>query len=1344
LTHQDCLQSWLQIQRGGGPSSTTTQGRCELCKTPFRFAPVFADDAPDRLPALQVAVGVLHCAAVKWLPFLLRAAFALSLWLMVAPLLTAYLYHGWMNRPMAIWERMDSTLVAGDMVSGAVVAAVVIVSFLSLMNFADFLRVEINNNQRGAFAAGAVGANANDQVGNNLNNNNQRRRNRNQGPEEPPIDPQDDEIDNDLFARQQQRDSEALDARVHQAYEEHQQDVAAAGGRDQHVFRALDRELHGGNGTNDDGNDDSDDEEYVHAEDERDNEEEEDDDDDVSADGWELDDDEDEAHHRGGAIPPLQPFELELERQILNAELPGNRNNNNAGNRGPRAQQPQQQRAVQAIRLNEQQLGGGNGGLGGGGGPGGVGDFQDDPIDMDINIALDELLGIRGPLDGVVRNLMWLLAFNTAYLGFFAFTPRVVGMAVTSILFNSTSLFASYDGAAGDGDVNATASTADTSNGTVARPVVFGNSSLLDIFHAVEAESERQNTTFRLSVLFSVVVGYLACACVVLVLKSVWTLSRKVYFFRRLRAAVGAGAGNQPLHARDAPDEMRDLVDRLMMLADGDEAVLGIPNDLNRLGGEDDHGAAVAFAIAVALDVMTAIVKVAILLLLKMFLLPIALGLCLDASTLSFFGSTLEERVLYAGRDLFSFTLLHWVVGITFMLLVTVSVLQLREVAHPDLLAQVIRPQEPHPDLLGNLMHETLSTHTKRMVLSLVIYAALMTVHVYLPIRLLMAGEIAQWLPFFQVKLSYLIMPEAQVPLELLFFHICMLGVLEKNKNSIGEMQHHWLKYFCGCLGITESALPRTVEGFRLIGSRRIFLDDKAEVIDPFWQELAKSANSREDLIRMNISTFENEQGFVDECAGETKANGERVVDLGSEYVRLPVRAKVPGRALRSRSVLLPTKIGRYRLKRSNSTAPVFEVWEEVPGNPIPRPPEGWDDLGAGGADVQGRWAWGRELKSNLERGIAVRDAFYRKDDSSLRKFAVSCKLLALLLLSWATTTASLFLLIIGPLAIGRFCYYILRFQDAWIHDPFAFAIGSMFFFPLGRKLLKSIISNERSVVTRLALWISRFRLPPTRKLMYVIGAAALWFAVAPLLLGSIVDVGLIKSTDWFMGKEDWIDAKTIFLDWVTGFALLYVGEYMCIAGVMTKSFWDFMFPLDGGGDVPMQGQEGAAGNNNNNDDMAVENHNDARDVPEVPVVGANGDVQHHASELEMWQGPNGRIARFYETKLAVLQWEWDKVDPSVLIYEVPLPITIALLLTLVVPLAAMVIVLFLFRSPVVASSGLWRASFVRGIMVVAAMAQAASAWREQVLSWFEAAHRTARNDRYLIGEVLMDYAGDS
>ena len=94
-----------------------------------------------------------------------------------------------------------------------------------------------------------------------------------------------------------------------------------------------------------------------------------------------------------------------------------------------------------------------------------------------------------------------------------------------------------------------------------------------------------------------------------------------------------------------------------------------------------------------ALDCTAAVVKVGILLFLKMLLLPLLLGACLDRATLTVFEASSADRIRFTSSNLVGSLLLHWVLGITFMLFVTVSVLQLREVLHPDIFAAVIRPQ---------------------------------------------------------------------------------------------------------------------------------------------------------------------------------------------------------------------------------------------------------------------------------------------------------------------------------------------------------------------------------------------------------------------------------------------------------------------------------------------------------------------------------------------------------------------------------------------------------------------------------------------------------------------------
>ena len=75
----------------------------------------------------------------KWLPLAFRICFAAVLWLVVAPYLTNCLYLGWIIKPSSILARQETIL--SDIVSGAVMGATIIISFLSLMSFADFLRV---------------------------------------------------------------------------------------------------------------------------------------------------------------------------------------------------------------------------------------------------------------------------------------------------------------------------------------------------------------------------------------------------------------------------------------------------------------------------------------------------------------------------------------------------------------------------------------------------------------------------------------------------------------------------------------------------------------------------------------------------------------------------------------------------------------------------------------------------------------------------------------------------------------------------------------------------------------------------------------------------------------------------------------------------------------------------------------------------------------------------------------------------------------------------------------------------------------------------------------------------
>ena len=85
-------------------------------------------------------------------------------------MLTSCLYHGWMHRPSSVLTRWKRDTIPSDIVSGAIIAAVVIISFLSLMSFADFLRVHWQQGPRrrpglGEEEEAEVGGNAEDENG---------------------------------------------------------------------------------------------------------------------------------------------------------------------------------------------------------------------------------------------------------------------------------------------------------------------------------------------------------------------------------------------------------------------------------------------------------------------------------------------------------------------------------------------------------------------------------------------------------------------------------------------------------------------------------------------------------------------------------------------------------------------------------------------------------------------------------------------------------------------------------------------------------------------------------------------------------------------------------------------------------------------------------------------------------------------------------------------------------------------------------------------------------------------------------------------------------------------------
>ncbi len=921
---------------------------------------------------------------------------------------------------------------------------------------------------------------------------------------------------------------------------------------------------------------------------------------------------------------------------------------------------------------------------------------------MEINVALDELLGLRGPMSTLVRNLLWLLAFNATYLGIFGFVPKTVGSVIYSSFFNTTVC---------DNILKSVPyiSSEDENRTTV-----------VSLLASLEEESVKRNTTFKLSDFATVTLGYLSMACFIV-------LSRYV-----ILAAQRAGKSlenddttTSGQNSNEAADVRRRRLNQMMEGRHGE--------GLNDLNDEDNLGG-IGESIETVLDATVAIIKVCVLLFMKMFLLPLSLGLCLDASTMRLFGHDIANRLAFAGEDLFSFILLHWVAGITFMLLVTVFLLQLREVVHPDLLARLIRPQEPQPDLLGNLMHETVLTHIKRMFLSLAIYAPLLTLHVTLPVMLFHVGGLERFVTFYHLNFYHLLTPQLQIPLELIIFHLSMLALLERHKNTIGGMQHYWMKFMCRSMGLTEHILPRRVEAFEFVGTKRVFTSNDVSgrlEVDPFFTALATTEKDIDLFVMPNIdkSQLDSTQP-LQTLLGEQRMNGERVLNTEVRSISLPADEGTDEEV-----ISLPTKIGRYRLRigreflsRQNAEEMKISFYREIQGDEIKRPPEGWDDLGAGGAFVQGRWAWAKERLSLIEASVAERTAF-RASSKERRSIVLLTKVVILVILSWAAVVFTGLAILSLPLAVGRAFYHLLRIDPQYIHDPFAFCFGAGLFFPSVSLLARSIKDVEGSLYHRFRQWIGRFRSPPSKKLSIVIESFILWIVVAPLALGLSYDLVLIKPSGWFLGKDIFFSGKDFVISWLMGIVVLNTWSFLLYFKFFTRQFWSNV----GNGILePPLNEDGNPNPNARNND---------REDP-------NADIGL------TWQGKQGRVARFFRAwRSVLLDWDWSAVDSTILLDEFARPTTKEIASTLVgswlsyqVAGQAFLAIFkvkqggFLFPLIGLVELGVFRIFLFRFCMTVHILFQIGSRSRSSIDGWFEAAHEAARDDRYLIGELLMNY----
>jgi hypothetical protein len=181
---------------------------------------------------------------------------------------------------------------------------------------------------------------------------------------------------------------------------------------------------------------------------------------------------------------------------------------------------------------------------------------------------------------------------------------------------------------------------------------------------------------------------------------------------------------------------------------------------------------------------------------------------------------------------------------------------------------------------------------------------------------------------------------------------------------------------------------------------------------------------------------------------------------------------------------------------------------------------------------------------------------------------------------------------------------------------------------------------------------------------------------------------------------------------------------------------------IDGIAGAPIDDEDG---NNDNNN----ANANGRRRIGANRQRAANVEEEDDGSDPSQWQGKNGKVGRFF-TRMSdiLLGQEWDVIDEAALVDELLRPVMKVLVTIILAPVTAIISVhvmsKFIPFMQVLVEDDIARNNVMRYTLASAMSMISLIASKEMLQSWYIKAHKTARDHRYLVGELLVNYISSS
>ncbi|KAK2665045.1 hypothetical protein Ddye_003619 [Dipteronia dyeriana] len=202
-------------------------------------------------------------------------------------------------------------------------------------------------------------------------------------------------------------------------------------------------------------------------------------------------------------------------------------------------------------------------------------------------------------------------------------------------------------------------------------------------------------------------------------------------------------------------------------------------------------------------------VKVAFLLVIELGVFPLMCGWWLDVCTIRMFGKSMSQRIQFFTVSPLASSLVHWVVGIVYMLQISIFVGLLRGVLRNGVLYFLRDPADPNYNPFRDLIDDPVHKHARRVLLSVAVYGSLIVMLVFLPVKLAM--RMAPSVFPLDISVSD---PFTEIPADMLLFQICIPFAIEhfKLRTSIKSLLRYWFTAVGWALGLTDFLLPRPDE----------------------------------------------------------------------------------------------------------------------------------------------------------------------------------------------------------------------------------------------------------------------------------------------------------------------------------------------------------------------------------------------------------------------------------------------------------------------------------------------------------------------------------------------------